>query len=60
MRAHLKSLENKLEHSDVFMMSVIGLNDTSIYVSRSTVGSGSRSQDLLGDNMESQYLQNLE
>ena len=33
------------------MMSVIGLIDSSIYAFRSMVGSGSRSQDLLGDNM---------
>ena len=33
------------------MMSVIGLINTPRYAFRSMVGSGSRSQDLLGDDM---------
>ena len=37
--------------SDAFIMSVIGLIKTSRHVFSSMVGSGSRSQDLLGDDM---------
>ena len=49
--AHLKSSGNKPEQSDAFIMSVIGLIKTSRHAFSSTVGSGSRSQHLLGDNM---------
>ena len=49
--AHLKSSGNKLEHSDAFIMSVIGLIKTSRHAFSSTVGSLSRSQDFLGDDM---------
>ena len=49
--AYLKSLGNKPEQSDAFIMSVIGLIKTSRHAFNSMVGSGSRSQDLLGDDM---------
>ena len=49
--AHLKSSGNKPEQSDAFVMSVIGLIKASRHVFSSMVGSGSKSQDLLGDDM---------
>ena len=49
--AHLKSSGNKPEQSDAFIMSVIGILKTSKHAFNSMVGSGSRSQDLLGDDM---------
>ena len=49
--AHLKSSGNKPEQSDAFIMSVIGLIKMSRHAFSSMVGSGSRSQDLLGDDM---------
>ena len=48
---HLKSSGNELEQSDAFMMSVIGLIKTFRHAFSSMVGSRSRSQDLLGDDM---------
>ena len=42
---------NKPERSDASMVSVIGLINTSRHAFRSMVGTGSRSQDLLGDDM---------
>ena len=49
--AHLKSSGNKPEQSDAFIISVIGLIKTSRHAFSSMVGSGSISQDLLGDDM---------
>ena len=49
--ANLESSGNKPEHSDAFMMSVIGLIITSRHAFSSMVGSGSMSQDLLRDDM---------
>ena len=49
--AHLKYSGNKPEQSDAFIMSVIGIIKASRHASNSMVGSGSRSQDLLGDDM---------
>ena len=49
--AHLKSSGNKPEQSDAFIISVIGLIKTSRHAFSSMVGSGSRSQDLFGDDM---------
>ena len=57
--AHLKSSRNKPEQSDVFIIYVIGLIKTSRHVFSSMVGSGSRSQDLVGDNMIIFSLQRL-
>ena len=50
-RAHLKSSGDMPEHRDAFIMSVIGAIKTSRHAFNSTVGSGSKSQDLLGDDM---------
>ena len=49
--AHLKSSGKQPERSDAFIMSVIGLIKTSRHAFCSVVGSGSRSQDLLRDDM---------
>ena len=49
--AYLQSSGNKPEQSDAFNMYVIGLVKTSQHAFSSTGGSGSRSHDLLGDDM---------
>ena len=48
LHAH-KSSGNKPERSEAFIMFVIGLINTSLHAFSSMVGSGSRSQDLLGN-----------
>ena len=50
LHAH-KSSGNKPERSEAFIMSVIGLINTSLHAFNSMVGSGSIPQDLLGDDM---------
>ena len=42
---------NKPEQSDAFIMYRIGITKTSRHAFSSMVGSGSRSQDILGDDM---------
>ena len=42
---------NKPEHSDAFIISVIGLSNVSRQDFNSTVGSGSSSQDLFGEDI---------
>ena len=49
--AYVKSSGNKPEQSDAFITFVIGLIKTSRHTFSSMVGSGSRSHDLLGDDM---------
>ena len=49
--ACLKSSRNKPEHSDAFIISVIGLSNVSRQTFSSTVSSGSRSQDLFGEDI---------
>ena len=49
--ACLKSSGNKPEHSDAFIISVIGLSNASRQDFNSTVGSGSSSQDLFGEDI---------
>ena len=47
----MKSSGNKPEHSDAFIISVIGLSNVTRQDFNSTVGSGSRSQDLFGEDI---------
>ena len=49
--ACLKSSGNKPEHSDACMISVMGLSNVSRHAFNIMVGSGSKSQDLFGEDI---------
>ena len=49
--ACLKSSGNMPEHSDAFIIFVIGLNNESRHAFNSVVGNGSRSHDLFREDM---------